>query len=438
MNTFTAKRAANLFLTSTLLASSVLLGAGTLPSSASAATVPIASARSLPAVVPSGTVTFNTTVKQKYVKLPVYAVQVRYGVDEDPAPAVQPKAPLPAVSFAIPSGLENQLAVYWMNLGYDSRGAMFLAPKGWIAAEALVGANGSYGITLRNPANTAESLTFSDTAGSCVGCAISSIGSYFPKERTWADEEGFPGEPKTYQQYTMLGENALYYSLKDSNNSYTTKGVAVKTSRTDDILFRRQQVRMTRDHQLLSYVMLDFFTDRYRTGYAKSTSTADKISAELELLVWYQQEPASTSRVTPLIRKLPDIDWGKLSRLSGTSRLWPEEMINDLTRHISVITPDLYLPLLKSTKGLDGALSESYSNLIGTLFDQQPVKVIQVLSRADRSLQTSAVHLIGYHLSYRNTAGVIQELQLLRQQKSMDANAQKVIDLLIQRVKSPY
>lgn len=169
-------------------------------------------------------------------KLPLYGVAAQYGASGPTAPSIIPIRALAPIKFNIPSAEMGRLAVYWMNLGYDNRGITVLAPNGWEPSEAIVGANGSLGITLSSGGSRTgrQSVTFGTEWN---GNAIQGIGTYFPKLRPWARNHiaySYPGmfaQPKGMKS-VYLNDRTLAYSLPSSSlSNFQTNGVVVaKTS----------------------------------------------------------------------------------------------------------------------------------------------------------------------------------------------------------------
>lgn len=161
--------------------------------------------------------------------LPLNCVAAQYGADEPgTSPQVEPKSKLPAVDYAIPRGLQDQLAAYWMNLDGSGGeiGLLFVAPRGWEPANADVGADGSAGIRLQNPRDPDQYVSLS-TIPACQGCAISAIGTYFPDLRQWAEDQAFPGTDMAFVDRRMLDAHTVAYSKQAAAGSgYAVKGIA--------------------------------------------------------------------------------------------------------------------------------------------------------------------------------------------------------------------
>lgn len=124
-----------------------------------------------------------------------------------------------ALSYKIPPEMKDELQAVLIYRSDMASGYLLLAPIGW-EASAIVGANGSYGVTLTDPSNKEQTLQYSDTAGSCQGCAIAKIGTYFPDRAEWADEQGFT----VYEPLSFTEWNRLAAAEEDGGTAtYTTE-----------------------------------------------------------------------------------------------------------------------------------------------------------------------------------------------------------------------
>jgi|GEM_PF-3030898 len=161
-------------------------------------------------------------------RLPLYCVAADYGASEPGlAPAVRPKAPLPAVAFDIPQPLAPQLAAYWMSLNPSGggNGLLLIGPRRWELLSAAVGADGSADMAMQDPEDPHQRWKVFTIPG-CQGCAVSAIGTYFPSLGNWADDQGFPGSPLPFAEQTPLDDHTIAYSLKPDFPGETVQGMA--------------------------------------------------------------------------------------------------------------------------------------------------------------------------------------------------------------------
>lgn len=147
-------------------------------------------------------ITFSGTHGEE-VELPLQITKADLSVDDgtqsEPFQILTPTA----VSYKIPPEMKDELQAVLIYRSDMASGYLLLAPIGW-EASAIVGANGSYGVSLTDPSNKEQTLHYSDTAGSCQGCAIYQIGTYFPDQAKWADEQGFTVyEPLSFTEWNQ-------------------------------------------------------------------------------------------------------------------------------------------------------------------------------------------------------------------------------------------
>lgn len=213
----------------------------------------------------SRTVTFGDVAGKTAVTLPLIGVPTEYGVDGNGSPpSILPAADLPAQAFAVPRDLASELAVYWMNLGYDEKGFMMLAPKEW-TVKGVVGADGSFGMHAEDPADPGRFLDTVDTAGGCQGCAIADIGAYFPELAKWAEEQGFPAEsPKAYLTAKLVGDRMIEFMEVpgEGHGGYGVLGAAYEEHEGGS-LFRSARTGFDESDQALAETMIAFYKWMY-------------------------------------------------------------------------------------------------------------------------------------------------------------------------------
>lgn len=247
-----------------------------------------------PKTVDAGTVRFRANERQTAAVVPLVAITAAYGVSGPEAPPVAPPQPLPDIRFPIPPGQESALAAYWVTITNDGdQGILLLGPRGW-RASAEIGANGSIAITLVNPDDDRERLTYSDTGGGCQGCAISSIAAYFPAWRDWAESLDFAWTDMRFIRQTPLSPSVMAYDKPNENAGYETNGVAYQ-QHGDSNWFRMMEMgrKVEKDHaeerRSLATTMLNYFVAAYGQPPANDAQTAGD----------REQEPASPAEVTP-------------------------------------------------------------------------------------------------------------------------------------------
>ncbi|WP_019640135.1 DUF4850 domain-containing protein [Paenibacillus fonticola] len=202
------------------------------------------------------------------VLLPLQVVKAELSLDDGAATFTKPPKPPkpPAMSYKIPPEMQERLQAVLVYRSDMPGGYLLLAPAGWNAS-AAVGANGSYGVTLSDREYPVQTLTYSDTAGSCQGCAINSIGTYFPDRAKWADEQGFTVfEPLSFAEWTQQGttgqdaRTAVYTTGLKEGISHT--GVVYYEEAAEGYLFRELEFTLLQEkhiHDDQLKIVLDFF-----------------------------------------------------------------------------------------------------------------------------------------------------------------------------------
>lgn len=215
------------------------------------------------------TITFPSTNGGE-VQLPLQMTKAEFSLD-DGTRTITTKMPKPPVmSYKIPPEMKDRLQAMLVYRSDMAGGYILLAPSGW-EASAMIGANGSYGVTLSDPGNPKQTLHYSDTAGSCQGCAINSIGTYFLDRTEWADQQGFTVyDPLSFVEWKQLGtseEDARTAAYKTkAEEGYYNKGVVYYHKDTEGYLFRKLEFTLSdentiRNDQLV--IVLDFFRVHY-------------------------------------------------------------------------------------------------------------------------------------------------------------------------------
>lgn len=202
------------------------------------------------------------------IQIPLHTALAQLSVDsEDGSGSHNATAPpVPEITFPLMKEMVGQIEatlVYRPDIG---GGYLLLAPAGW-QAEAVVGVNGSYGVTFQDPNNPAQNLHYSDNAWGCVGCAISGIGTYFPGKEEWADEMGFTVyEPLKFIERHILGEvgvelRTVRYTLLANSNGYQVYGSANYDQGEWGYLFRKIEITLSVEspEQKLVETIIDFF-----------------------------------------------------------------------------------------------------------------------------------------------------------------------------------
>lgn len=150
------------------------------------------------------------------------------------------------MTFPLPAGMEDKLQAALIFQGDTGSAYILLAPAGW-KASAVTGANGSLGATFEDPENPGQTLQYTDNAWGCQGCAVGSIGTYFPGKAEWADEYGLTIIPPAFTEQYMAGTRGadartVRYSLPAEARGYETAGTAYYDEGEWGYLFRKLEM----------------------------------------------------------------------------------------------------------------------------------------------------------------------------------------------------
>jgi ribosomal protein S16 len=201
------------------------------------------------------------------VRLPLQIVKSQLTLDDGTRSLITELPEPPMMSYQIPAEMQDKLQAVMVYREDVTGGYLLLAPQGW-QASAVVGANGSYGVTLIDPNHPDQTLEYSDTAGSCQGCAINNIGTYFPERAEWADQQGFTVyEPLTFTDWIQAGaagedaRTAAYTTKATSEGDYS-KGILYYQEDSYGYLTRQLEFKLSENEAVTDETMeivLDFF-----------------------------------------------------------------------------------------------------------------------------------------------------------------------------------
>ncbi|MEJ8548460.1 DUF4850 domain-containing protein [Brevibacillus borstelensis] len=206
-----------------------------------------------------GQVSFQGQTGGPIVTLPLRVIKAEFYVDVDQPPTAGPKKPYPVIPLSIPQTYKDELGAYWMDL-LGGGSVFFIGPRDWNLGKAGVGANGSIDIELINPRDAAQKLNYSDNAGGCQGCAITSVGTYFPDKEKWAEDQGFPISAKVaFKERKLVSPTTVKYSLNDSPAGYNISGVAHQLSLDGSLRFLKMELSYPKENAKTADVILDLF-----------------------------------------------------------------------------------------------------------------------------------------------------------------------------------
>lgn len=200
--------------------------------------------------------------------IPLHTTLAQLSIDSGDGTVNTEAPPIPKMTFALSQKVKNQVEATLVYRPDIDGGYLLLAPAGWLAT-AVVGANGSYGVTFQDPNNPEQNMNYSDNAWGCVGCAITGIGTYFPNKAEWADEMGFTiYNPLKFSERHILGPagaeaRTVRYTLPADTNGYQAEGAAYYDKGEWGYLFRNIEIHQsqTAPQQEVVEILMKFFID---------------------------------------------------------------------------------------------------------------------------------------------------------------------------------
>ena len=122
------------------------------------------------------------------VRVPAYALTVVDGYSEEGWTELKPESM--QVRGKLSADAAKQLQAYFTKEGW------VLVPRGWNAVYGGIGANGTSRFEFA-PASGVGKVTFYDSGGGCVGCALVDASLFFENARNQARENEFPITDRT-------------------------------------------------------------------------------------------------------------------------------------------------------------------------------------------------------------------------------------------------
>ncbi|GGH36921.1 hypothetical protein [Paenibacillus segetis] len=144
---------------------------------------------------------------------------------------------------------------------------------------------------------------------------------------------------------------------------------------------------------------------------------------------------AGKDSVLNLLQNIPNIDWHAYNKSSDGKSL---DTIEFLYNNITLITPEYYSNLFLATKGLDGASSESYSAIVGELYQKDRNTVVETLATMeDQAQQQSVISFIAYNLGYLDVAQVKEDISTWKSSGELSSDEKVVLTDLLAALDNP-
>ncbi|WP_379153590.1 DUF4850 domain-containing protein [Paenibacillus sp. sgz5001063] len=248
--------------------------------------------------------------------------------------------PLPNMTYPLPPNMEGKLQAALVYKADTGSAYMLLAPAGWTAS-AVTGANGSYGVTFEDPEDPQQTLQYSDNAWGCQGCAVGSIGTYFPGKAKWADDYGITINPPEFTRQQVMGTEGpdartVRYTGAAEARGYQTDGAAYYEEGEWGYLFRNLELTASPSSSGQSMIdtILSYFTTYHGPLLLPAVQNTDPAAGDTgntteSLYLALEQRGMRLNRV-------PDTEEHLFKKeLAGR---WPDELLIDKTN--TPVRPD--------------------------------------------------------------------------------------------------
>ena len=165
---------------------------------------------------------------------------------------------------------------------------------------------------------------------------------------------------------------------------------------------------------------------------SKALSSAQTAGAEQRAYALFSDKNSRNENAGKLLPLLPEIDWAEYEKVSGGRAVdllqWVSSLKTDSPEDISLI--------LNSTKNLDGAYAEQYSDLVGNLFISHQANFIKALAQLPEEKRSEVDgYVSNYCSSLADENQVVSDTKLLLSQTSPAGNERSAISELLNAMK---
>jgi hypothetical protein len=132
---------------------------------------------------------------------------------------------------------------------------------------------------------------------------------------------------------------------------------------------------------------------------------------------------------------LPGIDWSVYSKqygVVGDNTTGAMELLEWLTHNPRTMQADNMLKIFQARRGLDGALTEQYSIIVGSFFRSDEERFVQLLSRIDEQGIEQVCRFVAYNCYYIVDMEQVRDSTIARyEDKQLPDKERFVVDALI-------
>lgn len=154
-----------------------------------------------------------------------------------------------------------------------------------------------------------------------------------------------------------------------------------------------------------------------------------KYDEEKRVYEFFNQEVINKEDEKEIIRLLSGIDWIEYYRLTDGDLKLMEWILQ-----LEITESDDVLQLLNSTNGLDGAMADTYSSIMGNLLEKNMETFISCMTQLNEAKAEIVYNLIGYDLSYDDQGEVVVTKLNELLKKELSAKESDVCRRLLQEI----
>lgn len=154
-----------------------------------------------------------------------------------------------------------------------------------------------------------------------------------------------------------------------------------------------------------------------------------KYDEEKRVYELFNQEVINKEDEKEIIRLLSDIDWIEYYRLTDGDLKLMEWILQ-----LEITESDDVLQLLNATNGLDGAMADTYSSIMGNLLEKNMETFISCMTQLNEAKAEIVYNLIGYDLSYDDQGGVVVTKLNELLKKELSAKESDICQRLLQEI----
>ncbi|BBI34185.1 signal peptidase I [Cohnella abietis] len=165
-------------------------------------------------------------------------------------------------------------------------------------------------------------------------------------------------------------------------------------------------------------------------GWMPKAERTDLTTVNYNEEIWtaLNSKKSNKAKINDIFTQINHIDW---KRYLATYPDNPTQLLDFIFANISLVDGTGTAQIMKATTNLDGALTESFSAIVGELFITHKQRTIKSLSGIENKYIYAVAPLIAYYCSNHNINQIIDETRVLLESDTMDIVDKSTIKLLL-------